>query len=266
MVYQMVYHGRAPPRSARLAHPAGDDLGDLHRPAAAGVDTFDEAAAETRDERIVDRGARVGLAEEVEHERDRADRADWARDALPGVLRGRAVDRLEHRDLPGMDVPRGGGAEAADERRAEVGEDVAEEVRRDDDVELLRLQHHPHRGGVDVHRVARDVGVAGADLLEHLTPELLHRDRVRLVDERHVPARELARALEGVADDPLDARPREAHLHARLLVRPAALAHAACAYTSSVFSRMTKKRTPRTLLSFSGQSRSAYRAIGRRVT
>ena len=41
-----------------------------------------------------------------------------------------------------------------------------------------------------------------------------------------MPARQLARALEGVADDPLDARPREAHLHARLLVGPAALAHA----------------------------------------
>ena len=40
----------------------------------------------------------------------------------------------------------------------------------------------------------------------------------------------------------------------------------ACAYTSSVFSRMTKKRTSRTLLSFSGQSRSSYRTIGRRFT
>src|SRR2546428_3626539 len=121
MVYQMVYHGRVPPRSAGLAHPARDDLGDLHGPAAAGVDTFDEAAAEPRDERVVDRGARVGLAEEVEHERDRADRADRARDALSGVLRRRAVDRLEHRDLPPMDDPRGRGAAAADERPAPGG-------------------------------------------------------------------------------------------------------------------------------------------------
>src|SRR2546428_13079106 len=101
----MVLHRRAPPRSAGLAHPGRDDLGDLHGPAAAGVDTFDEAAAEPRDERVVDRGARVGLAEEVEHERDRADRADWARDALPAVLRRRAADRLEHRDLPPPGVP-----------------------------------------------------------------------------------------------------------------------------------------------------------------
>src|SRR5438309_11860314 len=100
MVYQMVYHRRVPPRSAGLAHPARHDLGDLHRPAAAGVDTLDEAAAETRDERIVDRRARVGLAEEVEHERDRADRADRGRDALPGVPRRRALARPGPRDPP----------------------------------------------------------------------------------------------------------------------------------------------------------------------
>ena len=41
-------------------------------------------------------------------------------------------------------------AEAAGDRRADVGEDVAEQVRRDDDVERLRMRDHARGERVDV--------------------------------------------------------------------------------------------------------------------
>src|SRR6266850_1750341 len=198
-------------RSAGDGHR--DEVGDLLGLLTSGFDAFDAAALQSRADRVLDRAARVALSEVLEHQRDGSDRSDRARDALARVLRRRAMDRLEHRHLTGVDVPRRGDAEPSADRGAEVGDDVAEQVRGHDRVELLRLQHEPHAGRVDVHRVARDIAVLLADLVEDPSPELLHRDRVRLVDEREVPIRARARELEGVADDALDARARESHRH-----------------------------------------------------
>ncbi|TME67508.1 MAG: hypothetical protein E6I49_15755 [Chloroflexi bacterium] len=108
---------------------------------------------------------------------------------------------------------------ATGERGTEVGDDVAEEIRRDHDVELLGLEDHPHRRSVDVHSVAAHVGEFLADLLEDVAPDLLNRNGIRLIDEGDVLLPVLARELEGIADDSLDARPREAHRHARDLLR-----------------------------------------------
>ena len=119
-----------------------------------------------------------------------------------------------------MDVPRRRRPQATGERRAEIREDVAEEVRRHDDVELFRPLDHPHRCGVHVHRVATDVRELRAELVEQVAPDLLHRDRVGLVDERDVLGAAL-RELERVAEDPLDARTRETHLDAGRLARGA---------------------------------------------
>src|SRR5437762_12155981 len=195
-----------------------DDVGDLLGLLAPGLDAFDPPALQSPAHGVFDGTARVALAEVLEHERDGADRSDRTRDALACVLRRGPMDRLEHRDLAGVDVPRGRDAEAAADRGAEVGEDVPEQIRRHDRVELFRLQYQPHAGGVDVHRVARDLAVVLADLVEDPAPELLHRDRVRLVDERQMPIRPRARELERVADDALDARAREAHRHLGHLV------------------------------------------------
>ena len=50
----------------------------------------------------------------------------------------------------GVDVGRGGEAEAALDRRAEVGQDVAEEVGGDHDVEALGRHHHAGAHRVDM--------------------------------------------------------------------------------------------------------------------
>ena len=47
-------------------------------------------------------------------------------------------------------LPDGGEAERALERAAQVGQDVAEQVAGDDDVELLRIEHHARGQRVDV--------------------------------------------------------------------------------------------------------------------
>src|SRR2546427_659727 len=194
-------------------------LRDLVRRLASSVDALDAATAQAFADGRIDRFRGVVLREMFEEHRERADRRDRTRDTFAGVLRRTAVDRLEHRDLARVDVPRRRGTETASERGAQVREDVAEEIRRDDDIELLGLEDHPHRGGVDVHRIAPHIGELFAELVEHVAPDLLDRNGVRLVDERDVLLSVLACELERVADDPLDSRPREAHRDGRDLLR-----------------------------------------------
>ena len=91
--------------------------------------------------------------------RDRQHRGRGIGDALAGDVGRRAVHRLEHARVgPGnVEIAAGGQPDAAGDRRAEVGEDVAEKVVGDDDVEALR-------GGDEVHRRRVDVAVVDADL------------------------------------------------------------------------------------------------------
>ena len=70
-----------------------------------------------------------------EEELDAKDLGDGVRLVLPRVLGRGAVDRLEHGDRVAVQGARGD-AQAPREPRAEVGEDVAEEVGGDDDVVL----------------------------------------------------------------------------------------------------------------------------------
>ena len=117
------------------------EIGRLHLP--LGEDLLDGAR-----HRVV----RVALPEVIEHQRAGPDRGDRIGDALAGDVGRRAVDRLEHRRVRPLRVDVGAGrdAEAARDRRAEVGQDVAEQVRRDDHVERLRVRDHARRQRVDV--------------------------------------------------------------------------------------------------------------------
>src|ERR1700694_5600450 len=167
---------------------SGDGLCDQRGHFVGGLNTclhaLDPSALQALADRGIDRLRRLVLAEMIEQQRQRADRGDRTRDALARIFRRAPVDRLENRDLPGVDVARRRRAETAGEGGAEVREDVAEEIRRDHDVELLRLEHHPHRGGVDVHRIPPNIRELLTELLEDVAPDLLDRDRVRLVDQR----------------------------------------------------------------------------------
>ena len=65
-----------------------------------------------------------------------------------------------------MSVPRFAAphdAEAADQPRAQIRDDVAVQVRQHQHVELLRVHHEVHARGVDDPLVVRDVGVLARD-------------------------------------------------------------------------------------------------------
>lgn len=74
------------------------------------------------------------------------------------------------------------GAERADEGAGEVGEDVSEEVLRQEDVEAGGGQDERHRAGVDVLVLEANRRVPGGDVLDDAAPEDRRLQDVRLVD------------------------------------------------------------------------------------
>jgi hypothetical protein len=107
-----------------------------------------------------------------------------------------------------MEVARRRHPEAALERRAEVGDDVAEQVVGHDHLELPRLEHHVHRERIDVVVRGDDPGVGRRELSEDPLPERVSGGhRIALVG--HAEPRQAARLreVEGVPDDPVHALP-----------------------------------------------------------
>ena len=100
-----------------------------------------------------------------EQQRRREDGRGRVGDPLAGDVGRRAVHRLEHRRVGAADVEVAarGEPDAARHRRRQVGQDVTEQVVRDDDVEALRRADHEDRCRVDVQIVGRHVG----ELLRH---------------------------------------------------------------------------------------------------
>ena len=105
--------------------------------------------------------AAAALAEMLEHHRARPDLADRVGDAAAGDVGRRAVHRLEHRGVfaLGVDVAGGRDADRADAGRPEIGQDVAEQVGADDDVEPVGMAHEMRGQDVDVVLVGLDVGI-----------------------------------------------------------------------------------------------------------
>ena len=105
--------------------------------------------------------------------------------------------------IVGAEVRRADDAEAADQAGAEIRDDVAVQVRHHEHVELPRVHHEVHAGGVDDLLVVRDVGVLardGADALEEQPVAELHD--VGLVDRRHLLPAVPPRVLEREPRDP----------------------------------------------------------------
>src|SRR2546425_7370707 len=65
--------------------------------------------------------------------------------------RSRAVYRLKHRRLTGMNVPARRHAQTTLEPRSQIGNDVAEHVVGDDDIKLPRVPHHLKAKGIHIH-------------------------------------------------------------------------------------------------------------------
>ncbi len=146
----------------------------------------------------------IGMAEVPEHQRARQDEGRWVRLVQAGVLRRRAVDRLEHgRIRPDIRARRD--PQPADEPCAQVAHDVPIQVRQDEDVVQVRLLDELHAHVVDDPVLELDLPVVvGGDrpaALEEQPVGQLHD--VRLVDRGHLPAVIGDGVVEGVPGDPL---------------------------------------------------------------
>src|SRR5690606_38614460 len=157
--------GRAcqPGRRASAGDRGGERVADLGGRARGGA-----AVREVRGDGGLDAGRRLGVAEVVEEQRDGQHGGGGVGLALAGDVRRGAVDRLEHaRGRPvGVDVAGGREPDAAGDGGGEVGDDVAEEVVGDDDVEAGRVGDEEDHRGVDVQVVDGDVGELGIDPLD----------------------------------------------------------------------------------------------------
>src|SRR5713101_2206283 len=90
---------------------------------------------------------------------------------------------------------------AADQLGGEVAEDVAEEVARDDDVELARVLHQLHGGGVDEEMAGLDGRMAARDILPALLPQAAREGhRVGFIDHGNFCLRDLESVLEDARD------------------------------------------------------------------
>ena len=113
------------------------------------------------------------LAEVLEHQRRAPDRPDRVRDPASGDVGRGAVHGLEDTGAAraGGDAGARRHPHPALELRGDVGEDVAEEVRRDDDVEAERIADHPRGERVDEDALVAHVRMRRRDLRRHLVPE-----------------------------------------------------------------------------------------------
>ena len=118
---------------------------------------------------------------------------------------------LEHAGgLPrGIEIRAGSHSHSTLNGRAQIGDDVAEHVRRDDHIVNFWLGHHVHRAGIDVVIIGFDRLVIGLHRLKGTQPEIVGKaQHVRFGDQRHFLAPKLFRVFKGVANAPLDSVPR----------------------------------------------------------
>ena len=106
-------------------------------------------------------------------------------EVLTGSLGPRAVDGFEERRVL-TERRRGLQAHGTGDAGGLVGEDVAEGVLGDDDVEETGLGEHAHRGIVDEHIVGAHLGILGFHLLGDLAPQTAGGQHVGLVDDGQV--------------------------------------------------------------------------------
>src|SRR5215213_6064628 len=145
------------------------------------------------------------VAEVDEHVLGREQRRERVGPVLSGVLRGRAVDGFEDRDLLTYVRPRGD-AEPTGEPGTEVREDVAVEVGADQNVVEVRFHDELHAHVVDdaVVYLLEVVLVVLGDLEEDVTEQSVRElHDVGLVDDGDVLAALFFRPLEGHPTDAL---------------------------------------------------------------
>src|SRR5882724_9238408 len=146
------------------------------------------------------------LVEVPEHQHSRKHLRHWVDLVLARVFRRGAVRRLEDRDAL-AEVPAGGEPEPADHSGAEIGEDVAVEVRQHEHVVLFRALDELHAHVVHDAVVELDVTVLYSDLLRDTEKQAVGElHDVGLVYRRHFASAVPTRIVEGELDDPPSAR------------------------------------------------------------
>ena len=133
-------------------------------------------------------------SEGVEHERGREDGGHGIRTAAAGDVGSRAVDGLEQAGAAVGQGGRRGQPDAAGDRSGEVGEDVAEQVLGDHDVELRGTLDQAHGHGVDQLVLELDLGVLGATSSATARHRARGLEDVGLVDAGHAAAPPARRA------------------------------------------------------------------------
>src|ERR1044072_4740847 len=143
----------------------------------------------------------VALAEVAEHEDAGLEQRGRVGDTLTGDVWGGAVDGLEDR-AQFADVRAGDETKPTDETRTQVRNDVAVEILKQHDVELLGAHDKLHAGVVHNLVVGLNLRVVGADLAEAVEKEAVGElHDVGLVGARHPLAPLAPRVLEGGARD-----------------------------------------------------------------
>ena len=150
---------------------------------------------------------RVLVPEVLQHHRPGPDRADRVCDALTGDIRGGAVDGLEHRRMIFLRIHIRGWCDCdrARARGAEVGENVAEEIASDNDVEVLGYTNEVRGKYIDVKVFDGDAGIMFGHFINSAVP-VRHgmNDAVRFCPGRHTLRVPRLSQLECVLQDPVD--------------------------------------------------------------
>src|SRR5215471_2860288 len=204
------------PCGSYLATTSGDRVGDR----GSRLNSL-RAAAQIRRARSISKHALDGahdscsslrVTKMLEHHRARPDLPDGIGNAFTCDIRCGAMHGLEQRRVFafGIDVRRWRDADRAAHGRAEIGQDVAEQVGAHHNIENLGPLHEMGAQDVDVILVGAYAGVACRHFSKAFVP-VRHgdRDSIRLGRRCNVSSRPGRRELEGELQDSIDALARE---------------------------------------------------------
>ena len=153
---------------------AGDGVADLFRTGiSADIGSADFRSSEHGCDSFFDRVGGLGSAEVTQHHRARPDLSNRVRDPLPGDVRRRTVDGFKHRRefILRIQIRGGSNADGADNRGAEIGENIPKKVGTHDNIEPVGVADKMRGEDVDVELVGADIGKLPGDRSEAFIPE-----------------------------------------------------------------------------------------------
>ena len=97
---------------------------------------------------------------------------DWISNSLPGDVRSRTVNRLEHRRilLLRINITARSQTKATHYRPAKIAQNIADEIGSHDYIKSFRVQHEIRRGIIYIHLLVFYIRIIGAYLLDNPIP------------------------------------------------------------------------------------------------